>query len=77
MVRVERRENTLYKEEICYPVPHQHDSYNCGVYIVEIERRISMGNCLRLNDIEMNWMNDILIKSDDMTDVCLYCGQKL
>lgn len=58
----------------------QTDGYNCGPYIIYFFERIlkkqNLTNAYSMDDYRIDLQKLLLQKSDDMNDICLYCGRK-
>ena len=57
---------------------HQNDAYNCGIFVGVFIRRLDRGEDLSGSfnpDSEREeWLKEIMLASDSMTNYCLYCG---
>ena len=61
-----------------YHVPiKQTDGYNCGIFITAVIRALDVGveidSTFQPDKKRVEYMNEILETSDDMTNDCLYC----
>ena len=69
----------FYELAVAPKMARQKDGFNWGIFCTEVVRRIAIG--MLCDDIDPEacrntYRHDILMSSEDMTNVCLYCGRE-
>ncbi|XP_057335038.1 uncharacterized protein LOC130673843 [Microplitis mediator] len=61
--------------------PYQTDDYNCGVYVMHyiecLYKNIPLGKKLDTQDKRLQIMAELLKKSENLRDKCVYCAREL